>query len=52
VVLAHGSGIDEILMFGIPVIVAVLALRLAEKRARQRVEHEAGDTEGTDSSGR
>ena len=39
-VLAHGSGIDDILMFGIPVVVAVIALRVAEKRAKARIEAE------------
>lgn len=50
-VLAHGSGIDEILMFGIPVIVAVIALRVAEKRAQQRIDDEAGAGDHADPTG-
>jgi hypothetical protein len=43
VTLAHGSGIDDLLMFGIPVVIAVIALRVAEKRAKQRMDGETGD---------
>jgi hypothetical protein len=38
VVLAHGSGIDELAMFVVPVVVAVIVLRRAEQRARERIE--------------
>jgi hypothetical protein len=33
VVIAHGSGIDDVLWFLIPVVLAMLVLRRAEKRA-------------------
>ena len=49
-VLAHGSGIDDLLMFGIPVVVAVVALRVAEKRAKARVEANDTDPDGTGSA--
>lgn len=39
-ILAHGSGIDDILLFIVPVGIAVFALRAAEKRARSRMEAE------------
>ena len=48
--LAHGSGIDELLMFGIPVIVAVVALRVAEKRAKRRIEGEGKEIDGPETS--
>jgi hypothetical protein len=42
-VIAHGSGIDDILLFVIPVGLAVFALRAAERRAKARLEAEADD---------
>jgi hypothetical protein len=39
-VLAHGSGIDDILLFVVPVTIAIFALRAAEKRARARLDAE------------
>jgi hypothetical protein len=45
-VLAHGSGIDDLFMFGIPVIGAVIALRVAEKRAQARLESEEAAADG------
>lgn len=50
-VLAHGSGVDELLMFGIPVVAAIIALRVAEKRARQRIEDERADIDSTGPAG-
>lgn len=41
-VLAHGSGIDDLLMFVVPVALAVIGLRVAEKRAKARLEAEGG----------
>lgn len=35
-VLAHYWGIDEVGVFALPALVAILALRWAEKRARRR----------------
>jgi hypothetical protein len=37
-ILGHGSGIDDILLFIVPVSIAVFALRAAEKRARARLD--------------
>ncbi len=34
--LAHQGGWDELLMFGLPIVLAVLAVRWAEKRAKAR----------------
>ncbi|MGF1667855.1 MAG: hypothetical protein ACFCVC_16470 [Acidimicrobiia bacterium] len=39
-VLGHGSGVDDILLFIIPVSIAVFALRSAEKRAQARLDAE------------
>lgn len=44
-VLAHGSGIDDILLFVVPVGLAMFALRTAERRARQRQEAEESSSE-------
>ncbi len=35
-VLAHQGGWDELLMFGIPIILAVVGVRWAEHRAKSR----------------
>lgn len=35
VVLAHGSGVDDVLWFAVPVVAAITLLRLAERRARR-----------------
>lgn len=40
-VLAHYGGIDEVGVFVLPAVLAILALRWAEKRARKRAEEEA-----------
>jgi hypothetical protein len=37
-ILAHFGGIDEIGIFLVPGLLAILALRWAEKRARRRLE--------------
>jgi hypothetical protein len=42
-VLAHQWGWDEILYFAVPVILALLWIRWAERRARNRRESEEGD---------
>ena len=34
--LAHQGGWDELLMFGIPIVLAVLAVRWAEKRGKAK----------------
>jgi len=44
-VLAHMGGIDEIGIFLIPALLAIYALRRAERQARKRAEAEA-TTEG------
>lgn len=38
--IAHLGGIDEIGVFVVPAVLAILALRWAEKRARKRQEEE------------
>jgi hypothetical protein len=39
VVLAHGSGVDDVLWFLVPVVLALVVLRRAERRAaRQNAE--------------
>jgi len=44
-VLAHMGGIDEIGVFLIPALLAIYALRRAERQARKRAEAEASLTE-------
>lgn len=34
--LAHQGGWDELLMFGLPIVLAVMAVRWAERRAKRR----------------
>jgi len=34
--LAHQGGWDELLMFGLPIVLAVLAVRWADRRAKAR----------------
>ena len=42
---AHGMYIDEILWFAIPVGLALLVLRWAERKARLRAEAEADEVQ-------
>ena len=53
VVLAHYGGIDEIGIFVLPAVLAILALRWAEKKAKRSAaekESMAASEEGTDVS--
>ncbi len=43
IVFAHYWGIDEIGVFVVPALLAILALRWAEKRARGRSEEQADE---------
>jgi hypothetical protein len=43
--LAHYGGIDEIAVFAIPALLAILAIRWAERRARQKRDREANGTD-------
>jgi len=46
--IAHQGGWDEVLLLVLPVVVAVVAVRWAERRAKKdRVEQGTGDGEGT-----
>jgi hypothetical protein len=45
-VLAHMGGIDEIGIFLIPALLAIYALRRAERQARKRAEAEAAAESG------
>lgn len=40
-VVAHQGGWDELLLFGVPTVVAIVAVRWAEQRAKARREAEA-----------
>jgi hypothetical protein len=42
-VVAHLGGIDEIGIFVVPAVLAVLALRWAERRAERRAAEEDGE---------
>lgn len=44
-VVAHGSGIDDVLWFLIPVLLAFAWLRRAEKKAGERAEQDSPDPE-------
>ncbi len=41
-VLAHQGGWDELLMFGIPIVLAIVGVRWAERRARARQPEDDG----------
>ncbi len=43
---AHQGGWDELLLFGVPALLAIFGLRWAERRARRRTESEAAGTAG------
>lgn len=45
VIVAHGSGVDDVLWFLIPVVLAFLWMRRTEKRASERAEHDDADSE-------
>jgi hypothetical protein len=47
IVVAHGSGLDDIAWFVVPVVGVLIALRIAERRARARSGREPGE-EGDD----
>ena len=42
-ILAHQGGWDEVLLFAVPAIGAVLLVRWAEKRARRKREEDGGE---------
>lgn len=46
-ILAHGSGIDDVLWFVVPVVAVFTWLRVAERRARKRAEDAESDQIGT-----
>ena len=43
-ILAHQGGWDELLMFGVPIVLAVVAVRWAERRGKARQEAAEHDT--------
>lgn len=46
--LAHQGGWDELAMFGIPIVLAVVGVRMVERRAtRKRASAETAATDGT-----
>lgn len=44
-VVAHGSGIDDVLWFLIPVLLAFAWLRRAEKKAGERADQDSSNPE-------
>ncbi len=49
-ILAHAGGWDEALMFGVPIVLAVVGVRYAERRAAARAA-ENGDATAEDVPG-
>jgi hypothetical protein len=49
VVFAHGSGIDDVLWFLVPVIAALFVLRRAERRAAKSRQDEDASVEASPS---
>lgn len=47
-IFAHGSGIDDVLLFVVPVLVALILLRTAERKARRRAEAAESDPTGAE----
>jgi hypothetical protein len=47
-ILAHYGGIDEIGIFVVPAVAVILILRWAERRARQKMEAEEGESADSD----
>lgn len=45
--LAHAGGWDELLMFGIPIVLAIVAVRMVESRAKAKRESVEVETEET-----
>lgn len=50
---AHQGGWDEILMFGVPALAAIVGLRWAERRARRQAQEDAaaGGEDTADTAG-
>ncbi len=48
--LAHYWGIDEVGVFVVPAVLAIVLLRWAEKRSRRRAESESGEPESSEES--
>ena len=48
--LAHYWGIDEVGVFLVPVLLAILLMRWLEKRARRRAESESDEPEASEES--
>ena len=49
IVIAH-QGWDELLLFGVPVVLAILAVRWAERRSKSRRADEPTDAEFADAN--
>lgn len=46
-IFAHLAGIDEVGIYVIPIVLAIVLLRWAEKRSRSAAEEKEKDTEST-----
>ena len=44
--IAHGSGVDDVLWFLVPVVVAMFVLRRVEKRAARKASRESESADG------
>jgi hypothetical protein len=51
VIFAHYGGIDEIGIFVLPAVLAILALRWAEKKAKRAAAEKAADQEAIGAAG-
>lgn len=47
-ILAHGTYLDDVLWFAIPVALSIVGLRWAERRARKRAESDESTSDATD----
>ena len=45
---AHAGGWDELAMFGIPIVTALVALRFVEKRAKAKAAERDASQDGTE----
>jgi cytochrome c-type biogenesis protein CcmH/NrfF len=50
-IVAHQGGWDEVLLFAVPVAVALIAVRIVERRARRTQDQAEADSDASDGAG-